>query len=327
MSIGYLRDLNQNQWRPYMAANVENMAYFGETPWHGLGKSIDHAMTSEEALCESGLDWDVIPTPVMVNGNELADYIANVRSTDGAILGMVSPKYKIVQNKEAFAFVDDILKSNAGVRFETAGSLNGGKRVFMLANLPPTRILDDDIVPYLCFTQGHDGKHPISVMRTDIRTVCVNTVNLALRTARRSWSFRHMGNLEYRKRDASETLLLANQYTIGLREFAEEATKKKIGVAQLDQIMSIVFPDDEDASDRIRNNVATFRNQFMDIYTNKDDLQSIRGTAWGVINAASDFASHVKPLRKTDQFQERLFTSFLDGNKVLDRITELAMVA
>jgi len=304
------------------------MFYVGETPWHGLGQKVDEAPTSADALRLAGLDWDVIPSPIMTaEGTPIPEWKANVRSTDGAVLGMVSNKYKIVQNREAFAFVDDILQSDQDVRFETAGSLSGGKRTWLLAHLPPQRILDDEIVPYLCFTNGHDGKHPVSVVMTPTRVVCANTLALALGQAKRTWSFRHMGDIESRKREASETLRLTNQYTVGLREFAEEMAQKKIGVRQLEQIMSIVFPDDESASDRVRNNVSILKNQFMDIYSGKDDLQSIRGTAWGIINAASDFASHVKPLRKTSLYQEGIFASFLDGNKVLDKITELCVAA
>lgn len=310
-----------------MSANVETMFYQGEVPWHGLGREVAECPTSEDALRLAGLDWDVISTPVMVNDKELPEYKANVRSSDGSILGIVSDRYKIVQNRDAFAFVDDILKSGAPVTFNTAGSLADGKRTWLLANLPPTRILGDDVVPYLVFTNGHDGKHPVSVCMTPTRVVCQNTLNAALKGAKRTWSFRHMGDIESRKQEASETLQLANQYTVGLREFAEDMVQKKISSTMLTKIIDTLFPIDEDASDRIKQNVDNFRNQFTDIYLNKSDLQNIRGTAWGVYNAMGDFASHIKPARKTANFQEGLFASFLDGNKMLDRMQELLVAA
>ena len=310
-----------------MAANVESMMFVGETPWHGLGNPVAIAPTSEDALILSGNDWDVVSTPVTVNGVALPDYRANVRSTDGAILGIVSDRYKIVQNKEAFAFVDDLLKGAEPVTFNTAGSLAGGKRIWLLANLSPTRILDDEVVPYMVFTNGHDGKHPVSVCMTNTRVVCQNTLAIALKGAKRSWSFRHMGDMEAKKREASETLRLANQYTVGLTAFAEEMAQKRISMVALEQIIDLVFPVDIESSDRIQNNIANMKHQFMDIYTTKDDLQNLRGTAWGVINAFSDFASHVKPLRRTATYQEGIFTSFIDGNKILDRATELVIAA
>lgn len=303
------------------------MFFVGDPAWHGLGQNVAEAPTSIDALRLSGQDWDVISTPVMANGKEIPEWKANVRSTDGAILGMVSNKYKIVQNREGFAFLDDILKTDAGLTFQTAGCLFGGKRTWILANLPATRILGDEVVPYMVFSNGHDGKHPVSVAMTPTRVVCNNTLTAALKGAKRSWSFRHMGDIEARKQEASETLQLANQYTVGLTEFAEDMVQKKISTAMLNKIIDDLFPMDADASDRVKRNVDNFRNQFTDIYLNKPDLQNIRGTAWGLYNAAGDFASHITPARKTATFQEGIFASFLDGNAMLDRVQELLVAA
>jgi hypothetical protein len=157
--------------------------------------------------------------------------------------------------------------------------------------------------------------------------VCNNTLTAALKGAKRSWSFRHMGDIESRKQEASETLQLANQYTVSLTEFAEDMVQKKISTLMLTKIIDDLFPVDDEASDRIKRNVDNFRNQFTDIYLNKPDLQNIRGTAWGLYNAAGDFASHIQPARKTASFQEGIFASFLDGNKMLDRVQELVIAA
>ena len=89
-----------------MPAEVESMFYVGrEKPWHGLGVSVEEAPSSERALILAGLDWDVIQKPIFTStGEEIAGYRANVRSSDSRILGVVSDKYKVVQNKEAFSF-------------------------------------------------------------------------------------------------------------------------------------------------------------------------------------------------------------------------------
>jgi phage/plasmid-like protein (TIGR03299 family) len=309
------------------ADGTAKMFFVGDPCWHGLGTPVQDAPTSLDALRLAQQDWDVVSTPVMVNGNALPDYRANVRDSDGAILGIVSDKYKIVQNREGFAFLDDILKTNEDLTFESAGCLFGGKRTWILAKLPASRILGDEIVPYMVFSNGHDGKHPVSVCMTPTRVVCNNTLTAALKGARRTWSFRHMGDIESRKREASETLMLANQYTVGLTEFAEDMVQKKISTVMLTKIIDDLFPADPDSSDRIKRNVDNFRNQFLDIYLNKPDLQNIRGTAWGLYNAAGDFASHIQPARRTANFQEGVFASFLDGNKLLDRVQELVIAA
>ena len=98
-----------------MAANVESMFFVREKPWHGLGTIVMEAPTSADALRLAGLDWDVVQEPVYTGRNELVKgYKANVRSSDRKILGVVSDRYKVVQNTDAFSFTDELL--GKGVR-------------------------------------------------------------------------------------------------------------------------------------------------------------------------------------------------------------------
>lgn len=110
-----------------MAANIESMFYVRETPWHGLGTKVMEAPTSKRALELAGLDWKVVQEPIYTENNELIEgYKANVRDVDRKTLGVVTDRYKIIQNEEAFAFTDELL--GEGVRYETSGSLQGGKK-------------------------------------------------------------------------------------------------------------------------------------------------------------------------------------------------------
>lgn len=119
----------------FMAANVETMFYTREKPWHGLGTRVEEAPASADALRLAGLDWQVIQEPIFTDNEELiSGYKANVRDSDRKVLGVVSDRYKIVQNQEAFSFTDTLLGN--GVRYETAGSLQEGRKVWLLARLP-----------------------------------------------------------------------------------------------------------------------------------------------------------------------------------------------
>ena len=166
-----------------MPANVETMFSVRETPWHGLGRIIMDAPASREALELAGLDWQVESRYIYSStGAMIPGYRANVRSTDDAVLGVVSDRYRIVQNEEAFQFTDDLL--GEGVTYETAGSLQGGKKVWMLARLPRKYLIaGDQVVPYLVIFNSHDGSSGVKVAMTPIRVVCQNTLNLALNTA------------------------------------------------------------------------------------------------------------------------------------------------
>ena len=191
-----------------MPANVETMFSVRETPWHGLGRIIMDAPASREALELAGLDWQVESRNIYSGtGAMIPGYRANVRSTDDAVLGVVSDRYRIVQNEEAFQFTDDLL--GEGVTYETAGSLQGGKKVWMLARLPRKYLIaGDQVEPYLVIFNSHDGSSGVKVAMTPTRVVCQNTLNLALNTAKRSWTARHTENVLLRVQDARETLQL-----------------------------------------------------------------------------------------------------------------------
>ena len=118
-----------------MAANVETMFSVREKPWHGLGRIVAEAPTSKEALKLAGLDWKVVQEPIYTELHRVVEgYKANVRDSDRKVLGVVSDRYKVVQNADAFSFTDELL--GKGVRYETAGSLQEGKKVWLLARLP-----------------------------------------------------------------------------------------------------------------------------------------------------------------------------------------------
>lgn len=115
-----------------MSAEVETMFSVRVKPWHGIGTIVKDCPNSEEALCLAGLDWKVEQKDVCTpDSTPILGYKANVRDYDQSILGVVSDRYQVVQNEEAFAFTDELLED--GVRYETAGALQGGKRTFLLA--------------------------------------------------------------------------------------------------------------------------------------------------------------------------------------------------
>lgn len=310
-----------------MAANVETMFYTREKPWHGLGVQVDDAPTSGDALWLAGLGWKVLQKEIYTEGRiQIPGYKANVRDTDGRVLGVVTDRYKVIQNEEAFAFTDALL--GKGIRYETAGSLQDGKKVWLLARLPKEyRIAGERICPYLVFSNTHDGSGAVRVAITPIRVVCNNTLNLALQTAKRSWSMIHTGNIKGKVQEASNTLLRAEDYMKQLGKEFKSLRKITLTDRQVKEYIEILLPMEETPTPAQGRNTLRLRRDMEQRYYNAPDLQDTGKNAYRFINAVSDFATHSSPLRKTANYNENLFNRTVDGNPLIDRAYQLVKTA
>lgn len=321
-----------------MAHEVENMMYVSNdangrfVPWHGLGVAVENAPTSAEAIKLAGLDWRVEPQPIYTNYGEgkieIPNYKANVRDVDQKVLGIVTDRYKIVQNSDAFDFTDSLI--GEGCVYETAGSLCGGKRVFLLAKMPEKMILDEKFDPYICFTNTHDGSGSIKAIMTPVRVVCQNTLSLAIQGATRAWSTRHLGDIGSKLAEAKYTLKMANDYMDKFAVAADQLAHTTVSEDTAMKVVDELFPITTDMSDRQARNMADKKENFM-VCMFAPDILKYKGTAYQMVQAASDFATHIAPKRKTSTYQERNFSSVLDGNVIIDttflRMMEMARKA
>lgn len=306
-----------------MAAAVETMFYTREKPWHGLGTMVMEAPDSRSALALAGLDWSVFQKELTTSdGIPVPGYKANLRSTDNRVLGVVTDRYKIVQNQEAFAFTDALL--GEGVQYETAGSLQGGRRTWILAKLPQRYIISgDEITPYLVFMNSHDGSGSIKAAMTPVRVVCMNTLNLALSTAKRSWSTNHVGDIKGKLEDAQYTLLYADQYMTELGKAIDGLNKIKLSDTKVYEYIDELFPLVENASPQQKKNLLRLKEDVKMRYFDAPDLKRVGKNGYRFVNAVSDFATHAKPLKERAGYRENLFARTIDGNAMIDRAYEL----
>ena len=310
-----------------MAANVETMFYTRTKPWHGLGTMVEEAPTSREALEAAGLNWQVIQRNLVTDsGIVVPGFKANLRETDQQVLGVVSDRYKVVQNEEAFAFTDELL--GEGVTYETAGSLQNGRRTWILAKLPARYIISgDEVTPYLVFMNSHDGSGSIKAAMTPIRVVCQNTLNLALSTAKRSWSTNHTGDIKGKMEDARYTLLYADQYMAELGKAIDKLNQQKLSDRQVLEYIDSLFPIIPNPSDQQIRNMQKMKADMKARYFDAPDLQHVGKNAYRFVNAVSDFATHAKPLRERTGYKENLFARTVDGNAMIDRAYEMVKAA
>lgn len=270
-----------------------------------------------DALNTAGLNWNVESKPIYdENGLEYPKYRMNVRDEDNFPLGITTNQYRIVQNYEAFDFVNEL--ANDGFEFERAGSFRDGKAIWVMGKLPKVQILGDDIDNNLVFVNSHDGSSGVKVMMTPIRVACANMLNLAIRKADRIWAAKHTRSIYNRIEEAKYTLGLANKYITELDIEADTLANKKITDAQLEAIFDAMFSVDKNKdSERKINNIAILKKNFFACY-NEKDIAQFKGTVWGAINAMADLVDHSAPTRLTESYYNNAWNKLINGHPVFD---------
>src|SRR6266446_3388621 len=247
-----------------MPANVESMFSVRKVPWHQTGVILEEPpKTIDEALVASGLDWEVEKTGIYVpkarptalrEFQEVEDYFAIRRMDTGAILGVVGGRYEPLQNIQAFQFLD--ILSGSEMHFETAGSINIGRKVWVLANLPDYIEVGGDLTNcYVLISNGHDGKNAVQILMTPIRVVCQNTLSLAISKAKRAFALRHTGDPMARLHEARRTLKLTVDYYEQFKQVGDKLALQNIKQDKvLDILVETLYPNGIADTTRAQNN-------------------------------------------------------------------------
>ena len=301
--------------------------------WNGLGKDVSHCTTVDEALFDSGLDFNVYQTdiitdelyPIPLNG-----FKANVKEGavpgSGTPLGIVSTKYSVIQNSTAFAFLNSLVAE--GMKFERAGGLQNGRKVFILARMPDRYIISgESISPYIVFINSFDGSGAVKILMTPVRMICLNMLNLALRKTLRSWSAVHCGDVVGKLEDAKNTLIYADRYMQELGAAIEDMKHQTITDAKVIELTDALYPTNDKMTDIQLRNIGQQRNDLLERYFHAPDLEPMKKTAYRFINAVSDHATHADPIRRRENYDESLFLRSVEGNPLVDRAFSLLSAA
>ena len=308
---------------------VSDIRYEERTvPWTGLGTDISRSRNVEEALSMARLDWRVVQRPMNLMGSDerIPGYYANVRETDDEVLGIVGKRYSIVQNGEAFSFMDELVSE--GVSFQMAGSFRGGRGVWVLAKLPKMYFLSGDKVePYIVFINSHDGSGGVRVAMTPIRVYCSNMLNLSMKRAQRTWSVRHSGDIKGKLTEARDTLFRASYYMEALKDETNSLSSIIISDDEAEGIVADLIPVTADMGERMQENRLDLRADILSRYHEAPDLDCMDKSGLRLLHAISDHATHFDPVRRTDSFRENLFARSLNGLPLIDRAKELILAA
>ena len=184
-------------------------------------------------------------------------------------------------------------------------------------------ISGERISPYLVFSNTHDGTGAVKVCATPIRVVCNNTLNLALTTAKRSWTMVHTGDIRGKLQEAQDTLFKAQDYMDKLGVAFDELRMKKLSDKQVMEYIQILLPIEDGTSVQQVRNMNKLREDMKMRYFDAPDLKGLGKNGYRFINAVSDFATHSEPLRKTSNYKENLFSRTMDGNVMIDKAYQM----
>lgn len=276
---------------------------------------------------ETGLDWRVIQSAVYSDIGAIPNAVANYRSDNNQFLGFVNPKnYKVVQNIEAFDFVDEL----TDFTLEKVGMFNGGKKVFVVGK--STEQLDingqgDVIDLYFTFLHGHDGKSGIRFIISPIRMFCMNQLNLMLEKATFKYNITHTGNVELKLEQIKRAINNSHKYVHALEDTISDMINSK-PIMSIEEFVDILIGENEEDSTRIANRKVEIQEAIVNLYNNKDDLQNYKGTKFGYLNAVSDFVSHAEPLRKVGEDTiDNMFIKNIEGNELIEQAKKILLAA
>lgn len=284
-----------------MAHQIESMFYIGQTPWHGLGNRVFEAPSIAAAIKQSGLDWQVGLRPLFTADGRQVPNMATVRETDNKILGVVGPRWQPLQNDQAFAFFDPLVESKL-VTLETAGSLQEGRRVWVLARInggggSDVKIVGDDIIrKFVLLSNSHDGTLAVRVGFTPVRVVCANTLAMAhdaseSKLIRLIHSKAVVANLE----SLRGAMNLANQQFEATVDQFRALAGKQVNHRDLREYVKVVLGHGKTADEQIstvtENRIAEVISLFE--HGRGHDLPGVKGTVWAAYNAVTEYFSHV----------------------------------
>jgi len=309
------------------------MFYRGETPWHKLGTFIDpeKELTSEEAIVAAGLDWEVETQPLYLADGTLAPSRAVVRTDRNDILGVVGNGYTPLQNRKAFDFFDPFIQSKQAF-FETAGSLRGGKRVWVLATLNSDvmRIKGDDVVKkYILLSNSHDGTMAVRAGFTPIRVVCNNTLSMAHQKGTSQLvRINHGSNVEENVERVREIMNLANQQFEATAEQYRFLANKQVNQTDLETLVKLVFTGPkyvEMEKDGLTPNKRIIENIIPLFEKGRgNDMAEIKGTAWAAYNAVNEYLQYERGSDEDTRLNNMWFGDSATLNqRALDIITKI----
>jgi len=317
------------------AAEIESLMYTGmingrpDVPWHSEGVFAgEKTIKSKEAIIMAGLDWEVEVKDLHTNClNELGEnsllevpsHKAIVRPFDNKILGVVGQKYTPIQNSEAFEFMDGLVETG-DMEYHTAGSLRGGQVVWLLGDIGSFDVSrgEDEVKKYLLLATSHDGTQALRCLPTAVRVVCMNTTQAALSQGHNEGlTIRHIGDVQMKMDAAQRILAHAQDRFETFKQFAQFSASKSMTSKMAQEIIKRLIRDPKEELEKGQSRIAQeARATVLNLFENGrgQELNTARGTAWGMFNAVTEYLNYFKRTRGNNQ--EKRFADLLGSSNI-----------
>ena len=305
---------------------IAEMAFVGETPWHGLGQKLEQDASFDEWQIAAGMDWSIKSSPVLFTGNQpLPDVFKgkNVlsRSDTNAPLSVVSDRYKAVQPVEVLHFFKSLVEEN-GFKLHTAGTLFGGKRMWALAETGNFGEVskDDGVGGFLLLSTSCDKSLATTARFTTVRVVCNNTLSWASEDNTNMVSFNHMQKFDH---EAVKAKLASSVASFGsFMEMAKFLQKQQISIAKAETFLLKLLKQPEQDFQLVPQTNA-YKKILSLFECEAKGYELTDWSKWGMLNAVTEYFDHHAPNRTQDR---RLNSAwFGSGNKVKEKAVELLL--
>ena len=287
-----------------MAHLVENMAFVGDTPWHGLGNQLPANQPIEVWQREAGMDWEILESEVLYRADykilPYADSKVLHRSDTGKALSVVSKRYQVVQPGEVLGFYRDLV-SVGGFELESAGVLKEGKKLWALAKTGQETLLKggDQVKAYLLLATSCDGTLATTAQFTSVRVVCNNTLQMAVGESKGAVKVPHSTSFDPKQVKQALGLGISawDEFMGSMKQLTERKTNKFEAMNFLVEVLGDPsLPLQEQPNQKALQTVYA-------LYSGEgkgSTMASASGTAWGLVNAVTDYVDHSRRARSED---------------------------
>jgi phage/plasmid-like protein (TIGR03299 family) len=295
-----------------MAHEVQKMAYIGETPWHGLGNRLSLNQPIEIWQREAGMDWRIEASPVHFKSagsgllapiHTFPDQKVLYRSDTQEPLSVVSQRYQVVQPNEVLEFYRDLTEVS-GYELETAGVLKGGRKFWALARTGQSVALrgGDEVGGYLLLATSCDGTLATTATPTTVRVVCNNTLALSLNGATSAIKVPHNTRFDpgVVKKHLGVAVSRWDEFMYEMRTLAERKVSSNEAERFFNQVLSVTSTDSTTQAKQTNRHAIARAYSLYDGRGKGAELASAKGTAWGLLNAVTEFVDHEKRARSAD---------------------------